>query len=52
MTKSVDNAPTAFQIEVAQVFFSVPEAESFLLAGGAALLAQGLTRAPAPTGAP
>jgi hypothetical protein len=39
-------APTGFQIEVAQLFFSLPEAKSFLLAGGAALLAQGLTSRP------
>jgi hypothetical protein len=37
---------TAFQIEVAQLFFSLPASESFLLAGGGALLAQGLTARP------
>jgi hypothetical protein len=31
---------------VAQLFFSLPAADSFLLAGGAALLAQGLTSRP------
>jgi len=34
---------TAFQIEVAQLFFSLPASGGFLLAGGGALLAQGLT---------
>jgi hypothetical protein len=34
---------TDFQVHVAQRFFSLPEATGFLLAGGAALLAQGLT---------
>lgn len=33
---------TAFQVEVAQLFFSLPEAADFLVAGGAALIAQGL----------
>lgn len=37
---------TAFQAEVAQMFFSLPEAESFLLAGGLALLAQGMSERP------
>jgi hypothetical protein len=31
---------TAFQLEVARLFFSLPESKGFLLAGGAALLAQ------------
>jgi len=30
---------TEFQIAVARLFFSLPEAEGFLLAGGAALVA-------------
>lgn len=34
---------TAFQMEVARLFFALPESEGFLLAGGAALLAQRLT---------
>ncbi|MBC6466009.1 nucleotidyl transferase AbiEii/AbiGii toxin family protein [Actinomadura alba] len=34
---------TAFQIQVARLFFSLPESEGFLLAGAGALLAQGLT---------
>ena len=34
---------TAFQMEVARLFFALPESEGFLLAGGAALLAQHLT---------
>lgn len=37
---------TEFQVLVTQVFFSLPEACGFLLAGGAALLAQGLTDRP------
>jgi hypothetical protein len=37
---------TAFQIEVAQLFFSLPASGGFLLAGGGALLAQGLTTRP------
>jgi hypothetical protein len=43
-----DDAPqlTAFQIEVAQLFFALPAGDGFLLAGGAALLAQGLTARP------
>lgn len=34
---------TAFQIDVAQLFFSLPASHGFLLAGGAALAAQQLT---------
>ena len=37
---------TSFQIEVAQLFFSLPASGGFLLAGGGALLAQGLTARP------
>ncbi len=37
---------TAFQVEVGRLFFSLPEAEGFLLAGGAALAASGLTDRP------
>lgn len=37
---------TVFQTEVAQVFFSLPETESFLLAGGLALAAHGLSERP------
>ena len=36
----------AFQARVAEVFFSLPEADSFLLAGGLALVAHGLTDRP------
>lgn len=43
MTKS---PITDFQAEVARVFFSLPEAESFLLAGGLALAAHGLSERP------
>jgi hypothetical protein len=37
---------TPFQIAVARLFFSLPESDGFLLAGGAALLAQHLTTRP------
>lgn len=37
---------TAFQLEVAQLFFSLPASRGFLLAGGAALLAHHLTTRP------
>lgn len=35
---------TPFQIAVAELFFALPESDGFLLAGGAALAAQELTR--------
>ena len=37
---------TAFQLEVTRLFFRLPESKGFLLAGGAALLAQHLTTRP------
>ena len=37
---------TLFQVEVARLFFGLPASEGFLLAGGAALLAQHLTHRP------
>ncbi len=37
---------TDFQVEVARLFFAQPAAEGFLLAGGGALLASGLTTRP------
>lgn len=37
---------TAFQIELAQLFFSMPESTGFLLAGGGALIAQGIVPRP------
>lgn len=37
---------TAFQVRVARLFFSLPASEGFLLAGGAALVAQSLTTRP------
>ncbi|HMD93112.1 MAG TPA: nucleotidyl transferase AbiEii/AbiGii toxin family protein [Trebonia sp.] len=37
---------TAFQAQVARLFFALPESKGFLLAGGAALLAQHLTARP------
>jgi hypothetical protein len=40
------SGPTAFQIEVARMFFSLPASDGFLLAGGGALLASGLTSRP------
>lgn len=39
-------ALTNFQVEVARLFFSLPAAQGFLLAGGAALVAQHLTSRP------
>jgi len=39
-------ALTPFQVEVAQRFFTLPESVGFLLAGGAALLAQHLIQRP------
>jgi hypothetical protein len=37
---------SAFQLEVAKPFFALPASRGFLLAGGAALLAQHLTARP------
>ena len=37
---------SAFQLEVARLFFALPDSRGFLLAGGAALLAQHLTARP------
>lgn len=37
---------TTFQVKMAHLFFSLPASEGFLLAGGGALLAQGLTARP------
>ncbi|WP_207890884.1 nucleotidyl transferase AbiEii/AbiGii toxin family protein [Rhodococcus sp. Eu-32] len=37
---------TAFQVRVARLFFSLPASKGFLLAGGAALVAQNLTTRP------
>lgn len=37
---------TDFQVEVAQLFFSLPASDGFVLAGGAALLVSGLTTRP------
>jgi hypothetical protein len=37
---------TAFQLRVAGLFFALPQSRGFLLAGGAALLAQHLTTRP------
>ncbi len=40
------SGPSTFQIEVARAFFSLPASDGFLLAGGGALLASGLTSRP------
>jgi hypothetical protein len=40
---------TDFQVDVARLFFALPESEGFLLAGGAALVAQALTDRPTQT---
>jgi len=37
---------TPFQVEVSRLFFSLPQSSGFLLAGGSALLASGLTHRP------
>ncbi len=37
---------TAFQADVARVFFSLPETKSFLLAGGLALAAHAISERP------
>jgi len=37
---------TGFQITVARLFFTLPASERFLLAGGAALVAQRLSERP------
>lgn len=37
---------SVLQAEVARVFFALPEADTFLLAGGLALLAQGMSQRP------
>lgn len=44
--KTQPTALTAFQLEVARLFFSLPSSQGFLLAGGAALTAQHLTNRP------
>ena len=46
--QAAEQAPglTAFQLEVARLFFTLPASSGFLLAGGAALLAQRLTDRP------
>lgn len=44
--RSEDNPLTDFQLEVARLFFSLPASSGFVLAGGAALLAQHLTSRP------
>jgi hypothetical protein len=43
---TVPTGLTAFQIDVATLFFSLPASDGFLLAGGAALAAQHLTTRP------
>jgi Nucleotidyl transferase AbiEii toxin, Type IV TA system len=42
----VSDVLTEFQVEVTKVFFSLPASQGFLLAGGAALVAQQLTTRP------
>lgn len=46
MTNAEAGALTSFQVQVAQLFFSLPTSAGFLLAGGAALAAQHLTARP------
>lgn len=44
MSEHHDGQLSQFQIDLATVFFSLPESVGFLLAGGGALIAQGLVR--------
>ncbi len=47
MSPEMESSPlTPFQLEIARLFFALPSAHGFLLAGGAALLAQRLTTRP------
>ncbi|MFC0546755.1 hypothetical protein [Kutzneria chonburiensis] len=46
MSKNVHDPLTAFQVEVTTLFFGLDASNGFLLAGGAALLAQHLTERP------
>jgi hypothetical protein len=46
MAESASAGLTRFQIEVARLFFEQPASAGFLLAGGAALVAQHLTNRP------
>ena len=46
MTSDDQTPLTGFQLEVARLFFALPASAGFLLAGGAALLAQHLTQRP------
>lgn len=46
MADHEDTLLTRFQIEVANLFFALPASDGFLLAGGAALLAQHVTARP------
>lgn len=43
---SIGSSLTPFQIEVARLFFELPDSRGFLLAGGAGLSAQGMTARP------
>jgi hypothetical protein len=45
-TRSGEPNLSVFQLEVARLFFALPASQGFLLAGGAALLAQHLTARP------
>jgi hypothetical protein len=46
VTEDPGSLLTAYQLEVAQLFFSLPASGGFLLAGGGALLAQRMTARP------
>lgn len=41
-----DSGLSDFQVELANLFFSLPESAGFLLAGGGALIAQGIVARP------
>lgn len=42
MTDSAGSRLSRFQFDVAKLFFSLPESAGFLLAGGGALIVQGI----------
>jgi hypothetical protein len=47
VTTNAEDIPlTNFQLTIAKLFFSLPASEGFVLAGGAALIAQKLTSRP------
>lgn len=45
-SKGMPNGLTEFQVDIAKIFFALPESSGFLLAGGAALIVHGLVERP------